>query len=339
MGDLLLFFLINCTAGTGEKFRGMAGRGFELRSMDSRGRLSPHALLKLASHGLRMTNSFVAKGFGREGSACGPRRIERGDEGDADGDDGDEEAIHGARDEGNVVDGVDLGREGDDVVVAAGVGDGVAEQQADGGADDADENALRDEDISHLRPARAHGHEDSNVLGFFHHHHDQGDQDVERGDEDDQADGDKGDEALEPQGMEESFVLLHPVGGHEAFAGGVFEFARDGVGLVDVIDAELDDRDEIAEAEEALSVGETREGPGRIVIKEAGVEDSGDAEAAVFGDHAEGSEFALRAGDEDDVSDCCAEIVSHVFAEDDGSHGGDASMDGGEVVGGMAIGG
>jgi hypothetical protein len=60
-------------------------------------------------------------------------------------------------------------------------------------------------------------------------------------------------------------------------------------GLVDVVDFEFDDRDEIAEAEEALRVGEAGEGPRGIVIVEAGVEDSRDAEAGVFGHHAEGS--------------------------------------------------
>ena len=61
--------------------------------------------------------------------------------------------------------------------------------------------------------------------------------------------------------MEESFVLLHPVGGHEAFTGGVFEFAGNFAGFVDVVDLELDHRDQIAEAEEALRIGEAGEGP------------------------------------------------------------------------------
>ena len=36
--------------------------------------------------------------------------------------------------------------------------------------------------------------------------------------------------ALQPQGAEQGLVLLHPVGGHEAFAGGLLQFAGDLVG-------------------------------------------------------------------------------------------------------------
>ena len=91
---------------------------------------------------------------------------------------------------------------------------------------DADQHSLRNKEVAHLRPARAHRHEHGNVFGLLHHHHDEGDEDVQGGDEDDQADGDEGDEALQAQGVEQRLVLLELVGGHEAFAGGVFELAR-----------------------------------------------------------------------------------------------------------------
>jgi len=95
----------------------------------------------------------------------------------------------------------------------------------------------------------------------------------------------------------------------------------------------------MTEAEEGLRVGEASEGPGRIVIVEAGVENSDDAEAAVFWDHAEGGEFSLGAGNEDDGVDGGSEVIGHVFAEDDGRHGGDAGVDLSEVVGGIFGGG
>ena len=61
-----------------------------------------------------------------------------------------------------------------------------------------------------------------------------------RGHEDDQSDGDVGDQALHVQGVKQGFVLLLPVGGHEALASRVFELAGNFVGLVDVVDLELD---------------------------------------------------------------------------------------------------
>ena len=41
----------------------------------------------------------------------------------------------------------------------------------------------------------------------------------------------------------------------------------------------------------------------------------------------------MRAGDEDDVTDFCAEVICHVFAEDDWGHDGYARADAGEGVG------
>ncbi len=162
------------------------------------------------------------------------------------------------------------------------------------------------------------------VFRLFHDHHDERDEYVEGGDEDDESDSDEGDQALQAERVEEGFVLFFPVGGHETFAGGVFEGARDGGCLVDVVDFEFHDRDQVAQAEQLLCVGEAGEGPTRVVIEEAGTENSDDAETVVLGDHAEGREFTLRAGNENDRSDGRAEIVGHVFAEHDGRHGSGA---------------
>ena len=225
------------------------------------------------------------------------------------------------------------------MVVTSGERDGVADDEADGGADESDENALGDEDASNLFSLGAEGHEDSDVFGLLHDHHDQRNKNVESGDEDDESDGDEGDETLETEGAEERLILLHPVGGHEAVAlgntvGGLFELLRDFSGAVDVVEFELEDGDDVAESEELLGVGESDEGPGRIVVIEAGVEDSGDAEANVFGNHAEGSEFSLGRGDENDGADGGSDFIGHIVAQDDGGHGGLALLDGGEVVGG-----
>ena len=199
----------------------------------------------------------------------------------------------------------------------------------------ADQHALRDKQVADLRAARAHRHEHGDVLGLFHDHHDERDEDVQGGDEHDEADGDEGDQALEAKGMKQGFILVFPIGGHEAFAGGVFELAGDFVGLVDVVDFELEDGDQIAEAEQFLCVGEADEGPTGVVVEETGVENSDHVEAVVFGDHAEGGEFALGAGDEHDGADSGAEVIGHVFAENDGRHGSDALLHSCERVGGV----
>ena len=70
-----------------------------------------------------------------------------------------------------------------------------------------------------------------------------------------------------------------------------------------------------------------------VVVEESGVEDSYHAETAVFRHHSEGSQLALGTGDQHDGAYGCAQVVGHVFAEDDGGHGGDALVDGFEGVG------
>ena len=71
------------------------------------------------------------------------------------------------------------------MVVASRERDGVADDEADGGADESDENALGDEDAANLFSLGAEGHEDGDVFGLLHDHHDQRNKNVESGDEDD----------------------------------------------------------------------------------------------------------------------------------------------------------
>ena len=92
---------------------------------------------------------LVTEGFGGADSSGGGGGVEGGEQGDADGDSGDEDAVEEARGEGKRVDGVDVGRELD-VVVAAGPRADVAEDEAEHGSDDADEQALQKEDAADL---------------------------------------------------------------------------------------------------------------------------------------------------------------------------------------------
>jgi hypothetical protein len=97
-------------------------------------------------------------------------------------------------------------------------------------------------------------------------------------------------------------------------------------------------RDDIAEPEQALRVRQAGEGPGAVVVVEAGVENSYHAKAIVLRHHAEGSEFALRAGDQHHRADGRAEIGGHVFAENDGWHRGDTLLDAREGGGRLVFG-
>jgi hypothetical protein len=62
--------------------------------------------------------------------------------------------------------------------------------------------ALQDEDAADLGAAGSHRHQDGDVLVLRQHDHGERDEDVERGDQNDEADGDRGDGALHFQGVE-----------------------------------------------------------------------------------------------------------------------------------------
>ena len=96
---------------------------------------------------------------------------------------------------------------------------------------------------------------------------------------------------------EQGPILLHPTGCHETRAGGLLEFLRDAVGLVDVVDLELDYRNQIAQAEKPLRVRQACKRPGRVVVEKAGTEYSNHSKPVVLRDHSKRGEFALRAGD------------------------------------------
>ena len=114
--------------------------------------------------------------------------------------------------------------------------------------------SLRDEHAPDLPFSSAQRHQDGDVFGLFHDHHDQRDQNVERCHEHDQADGDERHHAFQSQRAEQRLVLFHPAGGHEAVPGGLFEGPRHVASEVDIVELELDDRDHVAQAKQLLRV-------------------------------------------------------------------------------------
>ena len=101
------------------------------------------------------------------------------------------------------------------MIMAAGPGGKVAEPEAKNRSNDADEQALHQEDAANLRRLDAEAHHHGNVAGLLHHHHGQRDENVERGDDDDERDDDEGDHLFELEGAEEFAVLLRPVSKRE----------------------------------------------------------------------------------------------------------------------------
>jgi hypothetical protein len=252
--------------------------------------------------------------------SCGAGGIKRGQQRNREGNGRYENSVAEARGEGERIQRVNLGVEMD-VVMAAEPGEQISEDEAGGGSDNADEETLEDEDAADLFLLNSHGHEDGDVFGFFHDHHGERGEDVERGDQDNESENDEGDELFKTQRAKELAVLLHPCCCHEAGAGVLFELGSDGCSVVEIVQAEGNDGDDVGLAEEPLGIGQAHECPGAVVFIEAGLEDAGNLKALIFRKHAEGCELALWAGDHDDGADTGIKGVSEIFAEEDGGRG------------------
>ena len=85
---------------------------------------------------------FVSQRLSREHTRCRRRRIQRRQQRDSDRNRGDNHPVERARREGQRVDGVDLGREMNEVVVSAGPRRKVAEREAQYRPDRADQESL-----------------------------------------------------------------------------------------------------------------------------------------------------------------------------------------------------
>src|ERR1019366_8965170 len=187
-------------------------------------------------------------------------------------------AIQPARLEGDEAQRVDCLIQPDPTVLVGEVAERVTHGEANGAADDSDEYALQHEDAADLRAARAHGHEDCYIPILFHHHHHQHDQNIERGHQLDQADGDDGYRALHAQRVQQLAVALHPRGGGVARAGNLFHGWGDFGGAVQIVHLQLDLVDDVLERKRLLRGFDGNETPVVVDVVEAGFKGAGDAE-------------------------------------------------------------
>ncbi len=71
---------------------------------------------------------------------------------------------------------------------------------------------------------------------------------------------------LELERAKQLAVLLGPVGGHVALAGGLLDVMRDLRRAIEIVDFEADDREQVGLVEEPLRVGEAEKTHLRVVL-------------------------------------------------------------------------
>src|SRR5262249_5524001 len=151
--------------------------------------------------------------------------------------------------------------------------------------------ALQHEDAAHLAETRAHRHEHRDIPVLLHHHHHQRDENIQRGDQLNQPDGNDGYDALHLERTQNLLVALLP--GHRGVfgTGGLFDRLRELFDAIQIVDIDLDLIDHVARAQEALCWHERRKRPFGVDLVEAGLENPGHAEAACSVTRAEGDEL------------------------------------------------
>ena len=97
--------------------------------------------------------------------------------------------------------------------------------------------------------SHAIGHQHGDVARLLHHHHGERDQDVQCRHAHNESNHDKRDRLFLAQRMKQFLILLHPVGGHKAPAGGLLNLFSNPVGMVQIVDFEADDGDNVGLAE------------------------------------------------------------------------------------------
>jgi len=133
---------------------------------------------------------------------------------------------------------------------------------------------LHQKDAPDLVRQHAKAHQHSDVPGLLHHHHGQGDQNIQRRHQYDQSDDDEGDDFLQRQRSKQLSVHFDPVGRLEARSGGLFDLFPNRRRLIHVVHLEADDRNYIRLSEELLRIGKSHKRHSRVVLIKAGVIDS-----------------------------------------------------------------
>ena len=207
-----------------------------------------------------------------------------------------------------------------------------AEAEADGGAEESDDDALTDEDADDLSGAGAEGFEDADFSGLLHGDGDEGVHDAESGNDDDEEENDEHDVAFHVDGFKEFAVHIHPCRDTECGIDAAFHAGADGRGFVGVDGFDGESVDAIAEAVEFLSDVQWDEEELGVVEVAAGGEDAGDGEFERedhFAQFAGGLGFVTAFFERVDAVDDFIEVpgridgdgVAHAYPEDTGEGG------------------
>ena len=189
--------------------------------------------------------------------------------------------------ERNIRNGIDLGIERDQMIRSCDVGKRIAQDEA---------------------------RNDSG--GFISDGHGKHDENIEAGDESDQADKNGGDQFFEAKRAKEGAIFFHPRGGDETLASGVFKDRREFASFFWLGEANLENVDDVTGAGERLRRGKRDEAPVFVVVVEAGIENAGDAKTAGTGHEAEGRQAALRAGQGDVIAGTQFPVIGELLANE-----------------------
>ena len=174
-----------------------------------------------------------------------------------------------------MVEGVHAGGELDELVALQQQGQPDAQHVAEQGAHYADDGSLQHEDAADHAFGRAHRHEDGDVVRLFHDQHDQRRDDGEGADQHDHGQEDEHADLFQLESGKKVGVHVHPRAHGRQRAEFLLQGCGHGVGLVDVLDRDLDPGNLIRrQAQQIAGRGKGDETEGRVVFKHPGTENA-----------------------------------------------------------------
>src|SRR5215813_3163369 len=191
------------------------------------------------------------------------------------------------------------------------------EDDASGGADDADAEAAHQEDPHDRALGRAHRAKNGDLAGLVADHQHLPGNDVERGDERDQPEHGQQHRALHLQPLEEAGAGMLPVGNDEPLPGGLIDVAADAGGVVEIADVDHEARRGVLGPEEQLSGLERHVHHAFVEEIHADLEDPDDVIRLGAGNAADDGAAGFRHDQRDGIADADVEVLGQPRSQDD----------------------
>src|SRR5262245_39584892 len=271
--------------------------------------------LMARSEGRKAPGSLEAERLHRVQAGRLPRRVERGNETDQDRGDNHDREVARQDHKWNVRDLIDVGWNLDQAVLVQDMTQCQAAESAYYRSRNADNQPLQHENRHDPPRRRPHRFQNRDVTALLHHKQNERGDDVQRGDDDDEADGDGDRHFLEAERRKQRLVQIGPILRDIHAAQSLGHVIGDARRVVDVVHAKLNQLDHV-HAGQPLAEGQGHEAVRGIELIQTEVVDAADAGASRPWQHTHRRQGALRRDERDKIAEVHAKLSGEILADE-----------------------